>query len=82
MPLGYSSGSSFLTQERKPSLKVPNSCDLTPVSTEDSSVKSEFESVTEKINSMTLNFSAFDGMDDDDEFLKIEEVKSNLDKTV
>ena len=74
--LGYSSGSSFLTQERKPSLKVPNSCDLTPVSTEDSSVKSEFESVTEKINSMTLNFSTFDGMDDDDEFLKIEEVKS------
>ena len=56
---------------------MPNSCDLTPVSTEDSSVKSEFESVTEKINSMTLNnmnFTLPNDMDDDEEFLRNEQV--------
>ena len=56
---------------------MPNSCDLTPVSTEDSSVKSEFESVTEKINSMTLNsmnFALPNDMDDDEEFLRNEQV--------
>lgn len=64
-------------QERKPSLKVPNSCDLTPVSTEDSSVKSEFESVTEKMNSLILNnmnFSLTNELDDDEEFVRNEKV--------
>ena len=48
------------------------------MSTEDSSVKSEFESVTEKMNSMILNnmnFSLTNEMDDDEEFVRNEKVE-------